>query len=78
MPNPDAVRENGTPVGGSGTKAATALVMPQCPKCGWHDVRPSMMRTALDRALSTFSLAPFRCRTCRHRFYRFFKRASAS
>lgn len=47
---------------------------PRCPHCGWQDVMQSHARTSLDRALSVFSIARFRCRTCHHRFYRFHKR----
>ena len=48
--------------------------MPRCPKCGWPDVRLSRPRTAMDVALSMFSVAPFRCRTCGARFYRYHRR----
>jgi transposase-like protein len=48
--------------------------MPRCPKCGWQDVRLSTTKGALDVALSLLSMAAFRCRSCNHRFYRFFKR----
>lgn len=44
--------------------------MPRCPKCGWQDVRLSHNKGALDSALSVFSVSPFRCRSCGHRFYR--------
>ncbi|PWU12643.1 MAG: hypothetical protein C5B51_00245 [Terriglobia bacterium] len=59
----------------AGTARSISAEMPRCPNCGWQDVRFSMMRSALDVALSKFSLAPFRCRSCNNRFYRFFKRA---
>ncbi|HLI83515.1 MAG TPA: hypothetical protein VKV17_06325 [Bryobacteraceae bacterium] len=78
MANPNVAGESAATASAAGAKAVPASVMPQCPRCGWHDVRPSMVRTPLDRALSTFSLSPFRCRTCSHRFYRFFKRIGAS
>lgn len=48
---------------------------PRCPNCGWQDVRPSHSKGALDLALAVFSIAPFRCRSCSHRFYRFHRRA---
>jgi hypothetical protein len=48
-------------------------VMPRCPRCGWQDVRPSNTRGAFDAALSAIALAPFRCRSCGNRFYRFHK-----
>jgi hypothetical protein len=47
--------------------------MPRCPNCGWQTIRRSQKRTPLDFALSAFSLAPFRCRSCNSRFYRFYK-----
>ncbi len=53
---------------------ALAGAMPRCPRCGWQDVRLSMSRRPLDIALAAFALSPFRCRSCHHRFYRFFKR----
>jgi rubredoxin len=44
---------------------------PACPKCGWHDVRPSIQKGLLDRLLATLSFRAFRCRTCEHRFHSF-------
>jgi tRNA(Ile2) C34 agmatinyltransferase TiaS len=49
--------------------------MPRCPRCGWHDVRRSISKGAFDFIFTTFSLSPFRCRTCAHRFYRLFRRS---
>jgi DNA-directed RNA polymerase subunit RPC12/RpoP len=49
--------------------------MPRCPQCGWHDVRRSVSKRPLDFAFTAFSMAPFRCRTCGHRFFRFFRRS---
>jgi DNA-directed RNA polymerase subunit RPC12/RpoP len=57
---------------GTGTRFVESDT-PRCPKCGWHDVRRSLSRGALDFAFAAFSLAPFRCRTCGHRFFRFFR-----
>ena len=44
---------------------------PACPKCGWHDVRPSIQKGLLDLLLATLSFRAFRCRTCNHRFHSF-------
>jgi hypothetical protein len=41
-----------------------------CPKCGGYDVRRSAnKRIGDDVMMSLFSLAPFRCRSCRGRFF---------
>jgi ActR/RegA family two-component response regulator len=45
-----------------------------CARCGWKNIRPSPRRGLIDRVLEVFFLAPFRCRNCRHRFFRFSKR----
>ena len=42
-----------------------------CPSCGWSDIRPSMRRGVVDWVLSRLDLTPFRCRSCRQRFFRF-------
>ncbi len=42
---------------------------PFCPKCGSVDIRRSQTRRTLDFLLRTFSLCPYRCRSCRKRFY---------
>jgi predicted RNA-binding Zn-ribbon protein involved in translation (DUF1610 family) len=47
-------------------------VMPRCPNCGWHDVRPSKPK-GIDPVIATLGLKPFRCRSCGHRFYRFYR-----
>jgi len=44
---------------------------PACPKCGWHNVRPSAKRGAFDILLATMSFHAFRCRSCGHRFHTF-------
>jgi CheY-like chemotaxis protein len=48
-----------------------ALASRTCSNCGCYDVRPSTTRNALDVVLALLFLAPFRCRECRVRFYRF-------
>ena len=67
--------------GGAQPKAedpAATLPGPRCPKCGWSDVRMSRSKGALDAALlGALSMAPFRCRTCSHRFYHFHRRPVA-
>jgi hypothetical protein len=40
-----------------------------CPKCGARDVRRSSNKQFGDDFMSLFSLAPFRCRSCRQRFF---------
>ena len=42
---------------------------PFCPKCGSIDIRVSHSERMLDFLLKTFSRAPYRCRSCRKRFY---------
>lgn len=45
------------------------IAPPICPKCGSRDVRPAYVRS-LDQILaSILNLKPFRCRSCRKRFY---------
>lgn len=46
---------------------------PLCPICGSADVRRSERRGFLDAILACLFLAPFRCRLCRERFYRFWR-----
>ncbi len=41
-----------------------------CPKCRWATVRPSMHRKWLDHVMKRIGLRPYRCRSCRYRFYR--------
>jgi len=41
-----------------------------CPKCGWSKTRKSVKSGFLDHAMRVFFLTPFRCRTCRLRFFR--------
>jgi hypothetical protein len=42
-----------------------------CPNCTSVDVRRSVRKGMFDEFLRLFSIAPFRCRSCRHKFYRF-------
>ena len=42
-----------------------------CPKCRLDAVGFAMRRTHLDWVRRFAGLQPFRCRSCRHRFYRF-------
>lgn len=74
-PNSEAEMEpRGTGASADAARRAEAVV-PRCPNCGWQDVRASRSRSALGVALALFSIAPFRCRSCSHRFYRFHKKA---
>jgi hypothetical protein len=41
---------------------------PTCPRCGWHNTRPSHSKNLLDTMLRTFSFRPYRCRSCGNRF----------
>jgi hypothetical protein len=41
---------------------------PFCPRCGWHNTRPSHTSTVLDLVVRMFGLRPFRCRSCGNRF----------
>jgi transposase-like protein len=49
---------------------AVAAGMPKCPLCNGQNVRPSNLRSFKDSFLTMFSVAPFRCRVCQHRFYK--------
>jgi hypothetical protein len=42
-----------------------------CPSCTSTDVRRAVRRGMFEEFLRLFSIAPFRCRACRHKFYRF-------
>jgi len=42
-----------------------------CPKCHWTTVRLSARRTVFDALAQFVFLHPFRCRSCRRRFYGF-------
>jgi hypothetical protein len=41
---------------------------PFCPRCGWHNTRPSHTANILDLVVRVFGLRPFRCRSCGNRF----------
>jgi hypothetical protein len=41
-----------------------------CPKCGVADIRPSYYRDFVDKVMQFLFLVPYRCRICRHRFFR--------
>jgi len=43
---------------------------PSCPKCGSADVRRSHSEGVLTALLRVLGRWPFRCRSCRSRFYR--------
>jgi DNA-directed RNA polymerase subunit RPC12/RpoP len=49
-----------------------ASTLPRCPNCGWQNVRLSKSN-GFDHVISAFHLKPFRCRSCGHRFYRFYR-----
>lgn len=42
----------------------------RCIRCGSRDVRPSWTVSLIDRIYMVFSCSPYRCRSCRARFYR--------
>ncbi len=42
-----------------------------CPNCTSTDVRRSARKGMFEEFLRLFFIAPFRCRSCRHKFYRF-------
>jgi len=42
-----------------------------CPRCGKTNIRPSLQSGIIDVLMRAMLLAPFRCRCCRARFYRF-------
>ncbi len=41
----------------------------RCPQCSAVDTRPSTRTSMVDRYHSALGEEPWRCRTCRHRFY---------
>src|SRR5260370_41210512 len=43
-------------------------------RCGLKNSRHAPRRRLIDGVIAVFFLAPFRCRNCRHRFFRFSKR----
>jgi len=42
-----------------------------CPKCTSTNVRRASRTGMWEEFLRMFFIAPFRCRACRHKFYRF-------
>jgi hypothetical protein len=42
-----------------------------CPNCTSTDVRRANRKGLFEEFLRLFFIAPFRCRSCRHKFYRF-------
>jgi hypothetical protein len=42
-----------------------------CPRCGWENVRPSIRNGVADHLAAALLLRPYRCRSCRDRFYRY-------
>jgi hypothetical protein len=45
-----------------------AFDQPFCPRCGWHNTRPSHTSNLLDMMVRMFGLRPYRCRSCGNRF----------
>jgi hypothetical protein len=41
---------------------------PFCPRCGWHNTRPSHTSNLLDMMVRMFGFRPYRCRSCGNRF----------
>jgi hypothetical protein len=41
---------------------------PFCPRCGWHNTRPSYSSNILDMVVRLFGFRPYRCRSCGNRF----------
>ena len=41
---------------------------PFCPRCGWHNTRPSHTSNLLDIMVRMFGFRPYRCRSCGNRF----------
>ena len=41
----------------------------RCPSCGGSDTRHSVRNGLLDAFMQMFHKRPFRCRSCRRRFY---------
>jgi hypothetical protein len=74
-PEPDALHRPDNELPDAEPQSSETYAFPRCPNCGWQDVRPSHSRSAFGMALSLFSIAAFRCRSCSHRFYRFHRKA---
>jgi hypothetical protein len=50
----------------------TAVEYPSlhCPRCTSRHIRRATRTNFLEQSMRLFGLAPFRCRSCRHKFYR--------
>ncbi len=48
----------------------------QCPSCGGFDIRPSWRSGLMDVLLEMIACAPYRCRACSFRYYRFRRAAN--
>jgi hypothetical protein len=48
--------------------AEVAFEQPFCPRCGWHNTRPSYSSNLIDMLVRVFGLRPYRCRSCGNRF----------
>jgi hypothetical protein len=54
----------------SSEETASTKRIPQCPKCGSQDIRRSKSDGFYAVLQRVFGRWPFRCRSCRVRFYR--------
>jgi hypothetical protein len=45
-----------------------AFEQPFCPRCGWHNTRPSHSSNIFDMVVRMFGVRPYRCRSCGNRF----------
>ena len=74
----DSVQEISKPLSPVEDDAASqAFRVPQCPSCGWHDVRLSYTKNVLDVMLGAMSVHRFKCRSC-GAYFRRWHRAVAS
>ena len=48
-----------------------------CPKCGSHDVRRSRSEGVVGMFFQMFGRWPFRCRSCRSKFYKYSPKPAA-
>jgi hypothetical protein len=64
----DAVVDDGIDDGAEEEYEPVVPDRPTCPRCGWHNTRPSHSKNLLDTILLAFSLRPYRCRSCAKRF----------
>ena len=68
MPAPGLAEDRITAGLGRVTRPARPEVV--CSKCHWRCLLPSRRRTSLDFLLALFFQRPYRCRSCRRRYYR--------